>query len=99
LHCWLADGVLAGDALRVEGKIDSIGVSIRDYRPGDGVDLAKLGLVDSIQVAFNLFEQRPPGDLFKAGEATPTAFVCLMYFSSRLEACDAFELISERVGH
>jgi aryl-alcohol dehydrogenase-like predicted oxidoreductase len=81
LHCWLADGVQALDwletlnALRLEGKIDRIGVSIRDYRPEDGVDLARLGLVDSIQVVFNLFEQRPAGDLFKAGAATRTAFI------------------------
>ena len=45
------------NALRVEGKIDKIGVSIRDYRPDEGVDIAALGLVDSIQVIFNLFEQ------------------------------------------
>jgi aryl-alcohol dehydrogenase-like predicted oxidoreductase len=81
LHCWLADGVQALDwletlnALRIEGKIDRIGVSIRDYRPNEGRDLAKLGLVDAIQVVFNLFEQRPAGDLFKAGEATKTAFI------------------------
>ena len=48
-------------------KIDKLGVSIRDYRPHEGVDLAQLGLVDSIQVVFNLFEQRPSGDLFSAG--------------------------------
>ena len=53
--------------LRVEGKIDQIGVSIRDYRPQDGVDLARLGLVSSQQVVLNLFEQRPAGELFRAG--------------------------------
>ncbi|WP_428425278.1 aldo/keto reductase [Pararhizobium sp.] len=81
LHCWLADGVQTLEwletlnALRLEGKIDRIGVSIRDYRPEEGVDLARLGLVDSIQVVLNLFEQRPAGALFKAGEATETAFI------------------------
>eukprot|EP01037_Dinobryon_pediforme_P017800 gene17800-18020_t len=81
LHCWLAQGTQVLDwletlnALRLEGKIDRIGVSIRDYRPDEGVDLAKLGLVDSIQVVFNLFEQRPAGALFKAGEATKTGFI------------------------
>ena len=63
------------NALRVEGKIDRIGVSIRDYRPDEGVDLARLGLVDSIQVVFNMFEQRPAGDLFRAGAASQTAFI------------------------
>ena len=81
LHCWLADGVRNLDwletlnDLRLEGKIDRIGVSIRDYRPEDGIGLAKLGLVDSQQVVFNMFEQRPSGPLFKAGAATNTAFI------------------------
>lgn len=81
LHCWLADGIHELDwletlnALRVEGKIDKVGVSIRDYRPEEGIDLAKLGLVDSIQVIFNMFEQRPMDALFPAGATTQTAFI------------------------
>ncbi len=73
LHSWMASGLYELDwletlnALRVEGKIDHIGVSIRDYRPQDGVDLARLGLVSSQQVVLNLFEQRPAGELFRAG--------------------------------
>jgi aryl-alcohol dehydrogenase-like predicted oxidoreductase len=88
LHGWFKDGVRNLDwletlnALRVEGKIDKIGVSIRDYRPEDGVDLAKLGLVDSQQVVFNLFEQRPAGDLFTAGAQTGTAFIGRVPFDS-----------------
>jgi aryl-alcohol dehydrogenase-like predicted oxidoreductase len=76
LHSWMASGLYELDwletlnALRVEGKIDQIGVSIRDYRPADGVDLARLGLVASQQVVLNLFEQRPAGDLFRAGAGT-----------------------------
>jgi aryl-alcohol dehydrogenase-like predicted oxidoreductase len=88
LHCWLADGVQALDwletlnALRVEGKLDQIGVSIRDYRPDEGVELAGLGLVSSIQVIFNMFEQRPAGSLFHAGESTGTAFIARVPFDS-----------------
>jgi aryl-alcohol dehydrogenase-like predicted oxidoreductase len=81
LHCWLSDGLTSLDwletlnDLRREGKIDHVGVSIRDYRPEEGVDLARFGLADSIQVVFNMFEQRPAGDLFHAGAATNTAFI------------------------
>lgn len=81
LHCWMRDGLHALDwletlnALRVEGKIDRIGVSIRDFRPDEGVDLAKLGLVNSIQVVFNMFEQRPTDQLFPAGAETDTGFI------------------------
>jgi aryl-alcohol dehydrogenase-like predicted oxidoreductase len=88
LHGWFKDGLYNLDwletlnALRVEGKIDKIGVSIRDYRPEDGVELAKLGLVDSQQVVFNLFEQRPAGSLFTAGAQAGTAFIARVPFDS-----------------
>jgi aryl-alcohol dehydrogenase-like predicted oxidoreductase len=81
LHCWLKDALTSLDwletlnDLRREGKIDHIGVSIRDYRPEEGVDLARFGLADSIQVVFNMFEQRPVAELFKAGAQTHTAFI------------------------
>jgi aryl-alcohol dehydrogenase-like predicted oxidoreductase len=81
LHCWLADGTAVLDwletlnTLRIEGKIDQVGVSIRDYRPWEGVDLARLALVASQQVIFNLFEQTPRLDLFPAGEVSGTAFI------------------------
>ena len=81
LHCWLSDGVHSLDwletlnALRAEGKVDQIGVSIRDFRPDEGVDVARFGLVDSIQVVFNMFEQRPALRLFPAGDARSTAFI------------------------
>jgi aryl-alcohol dehydrogenase-like predicted oxidoreductase len=81
LHSWMTDGLHALDwletlnALRIEGKIDKIGVSLRDFRPDEGVDLARFGLVDSIQVVYNLFEQRPRNALFPAGEATSTGFI------------------------
>jgi aryl-alcohol dehydrogenase-like predicted oxidoreductase len=81
LHCWVEDGLYALDwleslnRLRVEGKIDKIGVSLRDFRPDEGIDLARLGLVDSVQVVYNLFEQRPRTGLFPAGERTSTAFI------------------------
>ena len=42
--------------LHHEGKIDRIGVSLRDNEPDEGVDAAQFGLVDSFQVIFNMFE-------------------------------------------
>ncbi len=61
--------------LRREGKVDRIGVSLRDNRPDEGIDLAEAGLVDSVQVIFNMFEQRPRQRLFPAGKNTRTAFI------------------------
>jgi aryl-alcohol dehydrogenase-like predicted oxidoreductase len=88
LHCWLRSGLGELDwletlnELRVEGKIDRVGVSIRDYRPDEGVDLAELGLVDSIQVIFNMFEQRPTEALLPAAGRSRTAIIDRVAFDS-----------------
>jgi aryl-alcohol dehydrogenase-like predicted oxidoreductase len=88
LHGWFRDGIQSLDwletlnALRQEGKIDRIGVSIRDYRPDEGVDLARFGLVDSLQVVFNMFEQRPADRLFLAGAQSGSAFIARVPFDS-----------------
>jgi len=88
LHSWMGDGIRSLDwletlnQLRIEGKIDQIGVSLRDYRPEEGVDLARLGLVSSLQVVFNLFEQRPAGALFQAAGDTGTACIARVALDS-----------------
>lgn len=88
LHCWMPRGTVELDwletlnRLRLQGKVDRIGVSLRDNRPEEGIDLARLGLVDSIQVVFNLFDQRPADRLFREGEKTGTAFVARVPFDS-----------------
>lgn len=72
LHGWFPQGVQHTEwydtlrALQQEGKIREIGVSIRDYRPEDGVELAKTGWVSGQQVVYNIFEQRPAERLFPA---------------------------------
>lgn len=61
--------------LRAEGKIDQIGVSLRDNHPEEGVILARLGLVASEQVIFNMFEQPPRDALFPAAQGSGTAII------------------------
>jgi len=88
LHLWLPDGhrelewlEILND-LRLEGKVDKIGVSLRDIRPSEGVAIARLGLVDSIQVLYNLFEQEPADELFRAAEQNGTAIIARVPFDS-----------------
>ena len=73
-HCEL-DWLETLNDLRAEGKIDQIGVSLRDNQPQEGVAVAKLGLVASEQVIFNLFEQPPREALFPAAQAGGTAII------------------------
>jgi aryl-alcohol dehydrogenase-like predicted oxidoreductase len=81
LHSWGPQGHRELDwletlsDLRAEGKIDQIGVSLRDNHPEEGVALARLGLVASEQVIFNMFEQAPREALFPAAMAGGTAII------------------------
>jgi aryl-alcohol dehydrogenase-like predicted oxidoreductase len=59
---WL-DGV---NKLKKQGKIKSFGVSANDWDPYGTVEATRRGMVDSIQVIFNIFEQRPAEKLFPA---------------------------------
>ena len=88
LHCWAPDGMKNLEwfetlsKLKDEGKIEKIGVSIRDYRPNDGIELAKSGMVDSIQVIHNIFEQLPEQGLFAAARESQTAIIARVVLDS-----------------
>ena len=81
LHLWFEDGITnlewleTLNQLKKEGKIDKVGVSLADIRPEQGLELAKKGLVDSIQVLFNMFEQEPADVLFPESAKTGTAII------------------------
>jgi len=72
LHAW-ADSYTrldewrdAFETLKKAGKIRAYGVSVNDWDPYGGVNLVKAGLVDSVQVIYNIFEQRPAEALLPA---------------------------------
>ena len=52
--------------LRDQGKVRFFGVSANDWDPYGVTRLAESGRVDSIQVIYNIFEQRPEEKLFPA---------------------------------
>jgi len=47
------------ERLKKDGKIKFFGVSINDHEPDSCLRLVRTGLVDSIQVIYNLFDQSP----------------------------------------
>ncbi len=50
--------------LKKEGKVLHWGISINDHQPVNGIEAGKSGLIDSFQVIFNIFEQKPAERLF-----------------------------------
>jgi len=52
--------------LKEQGKVRAFGVSANDWDPYGTVGLIESGLTDTVQVIFNLFEQRPAEKLLPA---------------------------------
>ncbi len=50
--------------LKEQGKVRFWGISMNDHQPANGIETGKTGLIDSFQVIFNLFDQRPTEKLF-----------------------------------
>ena len=50
--------------LKEQGKIRLFGISINDHQPENALKLAATGLVDSVQVIYNIFDQSPERKLF-----------------------------------
>ena len=50
--------------LKKDGKVRFWGISINDHQPANGIEAGKTGLIDSYQVIFNIFEQKPIERLF-----------------------------------
>jgi aryl-alcohol dehydrogenase-like predicted oxidoreductase len=61
---WL-DGI---ERLKADGKIRFFGVSVNDAQPSSVLKLVETGLVDSVQVIYNIFDQAPEDNLFPACE-------------------------------
>ncbi|HKH12174.1 MAG TPA: aldo/keto reductase [Rubrobacter sp.] len=65
---WLGEGGWqeAVEDLKREGKIRHFGVSINDHQPANAVKLIESGLVDTVQVIYNVFDQSPEDELLPA---------------------------------
>lgn len=70
LHVWNPewldrdDWKRAFEQLKTEGKVAAVGVSINDHDPDSALELVKTGLVDTVQVIYNIFDQSPERNLF-----------------------------------
>ena len=55
-------------ALKREGKVRAFGISVRRWQPANALRALETGLIDAVQVAYNLFDQSPEDELFPACE-------------------------------
>jgi aryl-alcohol dehydrogenase-like predicted oxidoreductase len=85
-HVWNDEWVGRGSwhegiqELRDEGKIRFFGVSINDLQPANAVKLIETGVVDTVQVIYNVFEQAPEDTLFAACERNDVGVIARVPF-------------------
>jgi aryl-alcohol dehydrogenase-like predicted oxidoreductase len=79
---WLESGELAQTVaeLKREGSIRAFGISINRWEPWNGVRAVKSGLVDSVQVIYNIFDQAPEDELFPACRENRVAVIARVPF-------------------
>jgi aryl-alcohol dehydrogenase-like predicted oxidoreductase len=70
LHVWTdefsghGDWLGAIEKLKRQGKIRHFGISLGEHTPENGVRLIETGVVDTVQVIYNIFDQSPEDRLF-----------------------------------
>ena len=59
----------AADDLKLAGKVRAFGISINDHEPDSALEVLKTGLIDTVQVIYNIFDQTPEENLFPLCQA------------------------------
>jgi aryl-alcohol dehydrogenase-like predicted oxidoreductase len=66
--------------LKGQGLIRATGISLNRWEPWNGVRAVREGLVDAVQVIYNIFDQNPEDDLFPACEEKDVAVIARVPF-------------------
>lgn len=71
---------LAIEKLKKEGKIQGIGISVNRWEPNNCINTLHTGLIESIQVIYNIFDQNPEDELFPYCEKNNIAIIARVPF-------------------
>ena len=79
---WLDDERTARtiEKLRASGKVRTVGISMNRWEPWNGIRAVKSGLVDAVQVIYNIFDQNPEDELFPACRAHDVGVIARVPF-------------------
>jgi aryl-alcohol dehydrogenase-like predicted oxidoreductase len=56
----------AFEDLKKQGKVRAFGISINNHQPDSALGIIETGLIDAVQVIYNIFDQSPERNLFPA---------------------------------
>src|SRR6266481_5180590 len=79
---WLEDSRIAPalKKLQSSGKVRAVGLSLNRWQPWNGVQAVRAGIVDSVQVVYNIFDQNPEDELFPACREKNVAVIARVPF-------------------
>jgi aryl-alcohol dehydrogenase-like predicted oxidoreductase len=79
---WARDarGQRAVDDLKREGLVRGVGLSLNRWEPGNGIAAIQTGLIDAVQVIYNIFDQAPEDRLFPACRELGVAVIARVPF-------------------
>ncbi|GAC1627538.1 MAG: aldo/keto reductase [Candidatus Acidiferrum sp.] len=79
---WLNDDRLARsiEKMRASGKVRAVGISLNRWEPWNGIRAVRSGLVDSVQVIYNIFDQNPEDALFPVCREKDVAIIARVPF-------------------
>ncbi|MBI4874617.1 MAG: aldo/keto reductase [Acidobacteria bacterium] len=70
LHVWNPEWIAADEwrraleDLKRSGKARAVGISINDHQPDSAIEVIETGVIDTVQVIYNVFDQSPERNLF-----------------------------------
>lgn len=68
------------EELKGKGLLRATGISINRWEPWNGVRAVRSGLIDSVQVIYNIFDQNPEDELFPACRDSDVAVIARVPF-------------------
>ncbi len=79
---WIEDDRWAEkiDELRSQKLFSAVGISINRWEPWNAVRTVRSGLIDSVQVIYNIFDQNPEDELFPACREHDVAIIARVPF-------------------
>ncbi len=66
--------------LKQAGKVQSFGISLNRWEPNNGLQTLRTGLIDSVQVIYNIFDQAPEDHLFPLCESLDIGVIARVPF-------------------
>ena len=75
-HRWVKEV----EDLRRQGLFHAVGISINRWEPWNGAETVRSGLIDAVQVIYNIFDQNPEDELFPACKEMDVAVIARVPF-------------------